>query len=240
MFKKSLLLVAALICGQASAGTETWNLGNAAFGGFGNSNYLSMNVDGIGLTITGWTDATNQGGNLTQSQLGRWSGGVGIENLYNPEHGVDNNNGFDALLLSFDTAVSLDGVSISWYQGDADMSFAAYTGGGSVNSLANLSWSQFLSNGWVSQGDYIGTASSAYRSVSSSVTSKYWLVGAYNPAFGGSANYASGKDYMKISGLYTQSPDTPDGNPGTSIPEPTAILLFALGLLCLRRTNKVS
>ncbi|WP_102798247.1 exosortase-dependent surface protein XDP1 [Bowmanella denitrificans] len=236
MLRKSLLLIAALVCGNASAGTETWNLGNANFGGSGNSNYLNMVVDGIGLTITGWTDASNQGGDLTQSQLYRWSGGVGIENLSNPEHAVDNSNGYDALLLSFDTAVSLDGVSVGWYSGDADMSFAAYTGSGNVNSLANLSWNEFLSNGWISQGDYTGSAGTAYRSVSNTVTSKYWIVGAFNPAFGGSSSYTGAADYMKINGLYTTSPDTPD--PGTGIPEPSAILLFALGLLLLRRSGK--
>lgn len=149
MFKRSLLLILGLIGAQANAGTQTWDFDAATFGGSGNNNYLTMVVDGITLTITGWSDAGAMGGDLRRSAVKRYTGGLGVQNGRDGDHSTDNSAGMDGLMFSFSSAVSLDWFRIGWFSNDSDMSVAAYSGGGAPTTLSNLRWNELLSDGWV-------------------------------------------------------------------------------------------
>ena len=79
------------------------------------------------------------------------------------------------------------------------------------------------------------------------ITSKYWIVGAYNPLLntGSTAGLDGGNDYFKLAmlgGNYTP-PLPPPPPPPTSTPEPETFMLLSATLAGLsmtrrRRTNK--
>lgn len=235
MFRTSLLLIATLIGFQASAGTQVWDLGQSGTNYYG-KNYPDLNFaeDGIQMGITAWSGTTSQ--NLSEAWIGQWGSGLGViynvaDDYSNGQHSMDNSGQYDALLLSFDHEVSLDSISIGWWSNDSDVSVAAYTGNGSVNGLSHTNWGNFLTNGWTSQGSYSDLVNNQYRSISATVTSKFWLVGAYNPSIE-NKGWTMGNDMVKVNGLKTSYTTT------TEIPEPAAIGLFLLGLATLAGRKK--
>lgn len=225
MFKTSLLIIAALIGFQASAATQVWDLSNSS----GTSSSLSMNINGVNANITGWSGTGYQ--NMSQAWIGQWSSGSGVihdwnEYNSNTHHSMDNSGQYDAMLITFDQEVSLDSFSIGWHYNDSDVSVAAYTGNGSMTDLSGTSWNSFLTSGWTSQGSFSDVANNTYQSISPTVTSKSWLISAYNP-FIANMGWSTGNDFMKLSGLQTSQKIT------TEVPEPAAIALFLLGLATL-------
>ena len=166
-----------------------------------------------------------------------------------PQHSIDNipncncnsYNDYDMVLLQFDEAVNLTQINIGWAtnngssssNGMADMSVVAYTGntdlGGSPFFANTDTWGGLLNNNWSSIGNYQNVNQTL--SVTSGVYSKYWLVGAYNPIFGG--NLSNANDGFKLAGVSTQTQNTPP----PQVPEPSSIALILLGagLLWRRR-----
>lgn len=192
-------------------------------------NYTSAEAN---LAVTGWSNNSTSAKTIAQDRIGRWSGsGIGVENANSPQHAVDNTNGdYDALLLSFSTVVDLSNLSIGWVNNqtnDADVSLLAYTGAapfsGNLNGFGS-NWGALLSNGWSVVGNYARNGTGQFNVNASDVTSKYWLVSAYNNAFGSGNNLGVGNDYFKLKSVTIEA---------VKVPESSTLLLMAMGLLGL-------
>lgn len=190
-----------------------------------------------------------------------WGGGLGVLNDdyashdgetrtdsgegTDPEHATDNNGRYDSVLYSFGQAVSLTGVTLSWYSGDSDLSILAYTGDTSAagfditSKLTNLRYDKLAENGW----SFIGhlTSGGYNQTLTTATSSSYWLIGAANPLVGAGLNDST-KDNVKIaalSGVITNQ-FTKQDSPTPGVPEPGSLALLGLGSLLLvgARTKK--
>jgi len=209
---------------NALAVPVTINLAPNTAGYASSFNYTSTEAN---LTLTGWSNKSTGNKAIAQDQIARWSGsGVGVENQNSPQHAVDNSSGdYDALLFSFSKVVDLNKLGIGWYQTDADVSVLAYTGAtpfaGDLNGFGS-NWAALLSNGWSVVGNYNRNGTGTFNINPADVKSQYWLVGAYNSAYGGSLSQKN--DYFKLNSVTFEA---------VRVPEPGTVLLFAMGLLGL-------
>ena len=134
-----------------------------------------------------------------------------------------------------------DSVNIGWSQADSDITVMAYTGAG-VPTLTGKTYDQLIGLGWTSIGNYsdIGTGvnGSGSASVTTSVYSSYWLIGAYNPlASGGTEGWAGKADNIKLASVTGVVKPPSD----QQVPEPGSMTLFGvalLGLFGLRKYQK--
>jgi len=196
-----------------------------------NSNYVnSLNYTSTeaNFAVTGWSNKATGNKAIAQDQIARWAGsGIGVENQNSPQHAVDNSSGdYDALLFSFSKVVDLNGLGIGWTGGyDADVSLLAYTGAapfsGGLTGFGS-SWSALLGAGWSVVGNYDRNGTGNFNVNAADTQSQYWLVGAYNKDFGGSLSTKN--DYFKLNSISFEA---------VKVPEPSAFLLIALGLLGL-------
>ena len=184
-----------------------------------------------------------------------------------PEHAIDNNSTgatgttitkdkaiYDSILLTFSSAIALTGVTIGWpgttgY--DTDISIAAYMGAGNGGSLlAGKTYAQLAAAGWTyvehesnmtsnTQRLVNGATGTADTTSAATVTSKYWLVSAYNPTLNNDTSLTVGNDYFKLLSVAAavSSPTAPSGTP-----EPAGLALVAVAALgasvAVRRRNK--
>lgn len=212
------------VTASALAVPVTINLAPNTAGYVSSFNYTSTEAN---LTLTGWSNKSTGNKAIAQDQIARWSGsGVGVENQNSPQHAVDNSSGdYDALLFSFSKVVDLNKLGIGWYQTDADVSVLAYTGAtpfsGNLNGFGS-NWAALLSNGWSVVGNYNRNGTGTFNINPADVKSQYWLVGAYNNAYGGSLSQKN--DYFKLNSVTFEA---------VKVPEPGTVLLFAMGLLGL-------
>lgn len=212
------------VTASALAVPVTINLAPNTAGYVSSFNYTSTEAN---LTLTGWSNKSTGNKAIVQDQIARWSGsGVGVENQNSPQHAVDNSSGdYDALLFSFNKVVDLNKLGIGWYDNDADVSVLAYTGAtpfsGNLNGFGS-NWAALLSNGWSVVGNYNRNGTGTFNINPADVKSQYWLVGAYNSAYGGSLSQKN--DYFKLNSVTFEA---------VKVPEPGSVLLFALGLLGL-------
>lgn len=222
------------VAATASATPVTINLAPNVPGpaGSGYATSFSYTSTEASVSVTGWSNKPNGNKAIALEQVGQWEGsGLGVENQNNPQHAVDNSGSdYDALLFSFDKIVDVSGLGIGWYSGDADVSVLAYTGpaafSGTLNGLGS-NWGALLTNGWSVVGNYNRNGTGGFAVNAADFTAKYWVVGAYNRAFGG--NLTQNNDYFKLQSITFEAVKPVI----VKVPESSALFLLAIGLLGL-------
>lgn len=163
----------------------------------------------------------------TQTLVGNFGAnyGLGVEKASTPNHAMDNEGGyFDMVLLSFSSLVTLNTIDLGWISNDSDVSIMAFNGTPAQSSFAGKSWESLLGNGWVSAGNYYNVGSSPKAVNPLNIASQYWLIGAYNPLLD-SIVKDTNTDYFKLQSIKVSK--------YVKVPEPSALVLFGLGLLSL-------
>ncbi len=212
-------------------------------------------IGGVNLNVTGWSygsvttctsysgvnctsTSTTDAGSTTAHQdfVGNFgtSYGVGVEIANTPNHAIDSQSGdFDMLLFTFSEAVSLNSVDLGWIlDGNLNRSDVSILAGTSntFSSPLNKTWQSLVGNGWQSAGNYNNLGSNSASVNSGNISSKYWLIGAYNSAVGTPiANNDSDYEAFKLQAISV-----------SKVPESSALALFCigfLGLIAVRRRN---
>ncbi len=190
----------------------------------------NYSVSGIDLSVTGWSNINRYNDDVIQSTVGRWDG-LGVENGGSPDHSIDSQNGdYDMLLLSFSDAVTLNSIELGWiYNNSASRSDVSILAGSSALT-AGTSWSSLLTlaNGWQSAGNYNNVDYGSEAVNAGAISSQYWLIGAYNRNIANDTNIEQNDGNYEAFKLRTVSVTKT-----IKVPEPSALLLFGLGLLGL-------
>jgi hypothetical protein len=253
MYKQIIAAALGFIALPALAGTQTWNLNSGSINFNGNGNQMSVSgADSNDLGITGWSDTAGSSDNLIRNGNLSYHPDFGLmlqnrdEGTSAPSHSIDNfGNDYDMVLLSFDDAIDLQGFNIGWAQegssaARADITVAAYTGAGSFTFASSDTWLSLAGANWSTIGYYGNVAATGYQAVTTDVTSKYWLIGAYNPTFNSPGEalgvYDIGaRDGFKLASITGQT-FTPDTS--TSVPEPGTLAILASGILGMVATRR--
>ncbi|MGY5452479.1 exosortase-dependent surface protein XDP1 [Agarivorans sp. MS3-6] len=248
MFKQILLVASCAISLSAFSAEQVWDFDDGVLSG-GNSNGYGNTMTLDGLSIKGWSDTRRPNDSQILSTKLTYDDRWGLmsqnrdEGNSTPGHSIDSyGNDFDMVLLTFDEAVNLAGFTLGWAQEDyvdrnnqgsshADVSVLAYSGD-NAPALHRKTWADLAGLGWTTEAEVSNADAYAYQSITTSASSKYWLIGAYNPIFG-DLNWSSNNDGFKLAGVSGNSVQ-----PATSVPEPGTVLLFAAGLFGLALRSK--
>ncbi len=189
--------------------------------------------------------------------------GMGSDGTSTPNHALDNNGVYtEAVLLSFSSSTMLTGIDMGYVSGDADISVFRYTGssapalngtGGSLAAMQAAGWSlvgnyanltqdsssPFAYNLINGATDSDGGSGVTPTAGGSSVGSSWWLVTAYNTAYGSGTNLNQGDDYFKllaVAGTACTGSTTKcggGGGGGKPAPEPGSLALAGIALMGL-------
>lgn len=246
----------------SSTGVTNWLNGSSSQYGDNGTNYGNTitwggSTTGSTVMVSAWS-TTGVGDKFEKAFIGNYSGDLGVTgqprsgltnaelnssnapNTANNQHAIDNVGAYDALVFSFGSAVTLADVSIGFPSAgsglDSDATVLYYKGTGVPSSTLTAR----TVNDLVSSGDWgiatnLGNMAVGNNAtgLSTSVSSKYWMVGAYMN-IGGNAptgGVDTKPDYIKVNGLTAVS----------AVPEPGSLALFgiaAAGLLAARRRGK--
>jgi len=203
--------------------------------------------DGKGTQVVSSSAFYDNGtsGNLASASLEFYGTAVGVTSGSetrndSPNHALDNDltlgAGYEWVMLSFDEAVSLHEITLSWMSGDADMTILASNQ--FSNDLSAWTWIENVYYGVnpdLSTSTAFSTDSTTglkTATLDNETCASYWLIGALNPSFhtNPSGYQFIGNDYFKV---YSVAACTDCGQPsnGGTVPEPGSLALAGLGLL---------
>jgi len=233
----------------------TWNLstdcnGNAVSGtNLGATEGCTGNSGGINLSAF---STTGSGATFAAASIYTWgSAGLGVvaagEGTAQGPHAMDNVINTDVMLISFDAAKSLTSVEIGWNgttsptiipsglgtgsYTDSDLTVLAWMGQGTPGAVSGLATTGLVSAGWQVIGNYADVGSVANggtAAISTSVTSSYWLVTAYDTAFGTTSSNGGTLGSTKNDAFKLVSVA---GTTSNKTPEPGSLALLGAGLL---------
>lgn len=231
-------------CGSASGAANTYGISGFASGAtWATSSMQFYSGGGLGMASDSATGAT-------------------------PNHAIDNGPGTsgtdpndliktaangglgttESILVSFSASVILKQIDIGWKSGDADISVFRYTGGSAPTlSGVGASLSAMTAAGWDLVGNYgAGGSSPEFNINAGNEGSSWWLISAYNNAYGGSSDSSSvdqGNDYFKVLALTGtkctgNSTQCGGGSQTPPLPEPATLALVGLGLAGALRVSR--
>jgi hypothetical protein len=192
-------------------------------------------------TLTGWSATAS--GNFSAAAVYNFAEGMGVITYgedASPQHAIDNNGSTDAILMSFGSNFALNRLSSGWIYGDADVSILRYTGT-SAPVLGSAKVGTLKSApGWELVGHYnIVNTSTPLAFNAENKTASWWLVSAYNSAYGGStaSNLNNSNDYFKLKS-FSGEVIVPN-----KVPEPGSWSLLGiamLGFAAVRRKHRAA
>lgn len=195
--------------------------GTAGFGGTLQSAYVGRyGTNELGVTSRSLPSATN----------------IELNSSFNPntgnnQHAMDNTGAYESLLFSFQSSVTLNDVSIGFPPSgsglDSDATVLVYTGSGDPTpNLSVRTYSQLLSNGWQIAGNLFDLTPGTAGKLSTSLSSKYWMVGAFMNIGGNTMiGHDNTVDFLKVSGLTV--------TPRVGVPEPGTLALVGIAAMAL-------
>ena len=160
-------------------------------------------------------------------------------------YGTGDYKDYDMVLFSFSDTVSLDGALFSWVNPDRKLSQEVTVVGLTQQGFDSLSsghatWGDIASNtsNFVSASSFhIEECAPGYEADFGEDMgfAKYWLVGAYNTAFGSNSSFTENDDGFKLASLgFTKGPDLGETTE-VSAPSSFALLILGGGLMAWRR-----
>lgn len=208
----------------------------------GNTINCSVQPSGSQTTLSvNAFSAASAGSNFVAAGINNWGTGSGFgvrhsgEATGSPNHAMDSNSTANAqgvvtsgqtdmLLLNFTSAQILKTVTLGWSGTDGDFQLLRWKEAGAATAVAGKNAATLLSSGWelvstVNGAANITTPDQSYDVNAGSLSSSYWLISAYNSAFGG-ATLGGINDAMKVLGVTAAS----------VVPEPGSLALTGLAL----------
>jgi hypothetical protein len=210
-----------------AAPTYTWNTtGNNS----GSQLQFTAGYPSELVKVRAYSINANLGSYTFQSAtVGLYSGGLGVTSNGEggpPQHAVDNVGRYDFLLFEFDTDnFKATGFEIGWKDTDSDVQVWV---GGTPSAGLNLAgsngvcggtctFSELTNLGFVSAGTFENVQINSQQSISTNTTGRYVLIA------GRIISPDGLNDIFKISKI--------KGTEGTSVPEPSSMLLAGAALL---------
>lgn len=210
--------------------------GSGGFTGTLEKAYIGRYTSGSGANTQYEMGITSQPGTGNTAELS-YSTSRGVTtaspNTSNNQHAIDNVGSYEALLYSFESAVTLSSVSIGFPSAgsglDSDATVLVYTGAG--DPTANMSTRTFdqlvaQGGGWQIAGNLFDMKPGTAGTLNTNISSKYWMVGAYMN-IGGNKMLGNDTtaDYLKVSGVTIVQ--------GLAVPEPDSMALFGIASVAL-------